>query len=287
MSSSVAQNALESLKNVIRKFRDSRDLKKISQHTVDTQNLLKIENSSLLKDIFNNKDFHARWDQIKQELQALGLPENTGGVNTGDQRAISYLIWHFKPKNILEIGTHIGCSTVHLSVAQRELFLDDASAGIITVDIRDVNNEAQKPWVKFKSPMSPKSLLKKVKYDNKVSFCVKPSVEYLSECKDKFDFIFLDGGHSAELVYKELPLASKLLNKNGLILLHDYFPENKAIWKNNAIIPGPYMATERLINEGNTIIITPLGQLPWYTKQNSNYTSLAICTNSVKIGVAE
>jgi predicted O-methyltransferase YrrM len=227
--------------------------------------------------IFNSEKYKGLWDSVSKELQELNLPDDTGGVNTGDQRAIAYLIWHFKPIKILEIGTHIGCSTVHLSVAQRELKLVNEVSGIVTVDIRDVNS-AEKPWVAYKAPMSPLDLVTKVNYSDKVTFRCQPSVEYLAQCQDKYDLIFLDGGHSAELVYRELPLACRLLNENGIILLHDYFPNNKPIWDNNSIIPGPYLATERLINEGCNIEIKPLGALPWPTKQNSHFTSLALCT---------
>jgi hypothetical protein len=45
-----------------------------------------------------------------------------------------------------------------------------------------------------------------------------------------------------------------------------------AIWNNKSIIPGPYLATQRFINEGNDIIITPLGELPWETKRNSKHS---------------
>ena len=128
--------------------------------------------------------------------------------------------------------------------------------------------------------MSPQSLVNKFGYGERVDFQVSPSVEFLARCTEKFDFIFLDGGHSANLVYQELPLACRLLNPGGQILLHDYFLQNRPIWKNNSVIPGPYMATERLIEEGADIRITPLGALPWPTKQDSNFTSLALCTRS-------
>jgi predicted O-methyltransferase YrrM len=267
----------ESAKNFIRNFRDQRDLKKLERANVYVENLRKLDSNDEFKLIFNSEKYKGLWDSVSKELQELNLPDDTGGVNTGDQRAIAYLIWHFKPIKILEIGTHIGCSTVHLSVAQRELKLVNEVSGIVTVDIRDVNS-AEKPWVAYKAPMSPLDLVTKVNYSDKVTFRCQPSVEYLAQCQDKYDLIFLDGGHSAELVYRELPLACRLLNENGIILLHDYFPNNKPIWDNNSIIPGPYLATERLINEGCNIEIKPLGALPWPTKQNSHFTSLALCT---------
>jgi len=275
MLENIAKLLPESIKNFIRIFRDKIELTKLPISRVSTNNLALYQDAGLIKSIMNEDVFYQKWENVKKELELLELPENTGGVNAGDQRAIAYLIWKYKPKRVLEIGTHIGCSTVHIATALREL--DDNDYSIVTVDIRDVNDEQKKPWIFYKSPMSPKSLIEKVAFSQNVEFVVQPSVEFLRVSDEKFDFIFLDGGHSASLVYQELPLASKLLNKNGIILLHDYYPKNKAIWDNNSIIPGPYMATERFIKEGNDILITPLGELPWETKRNSRYTSLAIC----------
>jgi predicted O-methyltransferase YrrM len=269
----------KSVINFIRIFRDNFELSNLPVSRISTNQLASYQDVEFIKNTMNDERFHQKWTNIKNELEALELPENTGGVNSGDQRAIAYLIWKYNPCSVLEIGTHIGCSTVHIAAALREL--KDKDHKIITVDIRDVNDTYKKPWVFYKSPMSPKSLIEKVNYSENVEFVVKPSVDYLKEADRKFDFIFLDGGHSASLVYKELPLASKLLSDNGIILLHDYFPNNKAIWDNNSIIPGPFLATERFIKEGNNIRITPLGELPWKTKRNSKYTSLAICYKSI------
>ena len=92
------------------------------------------------------------------------------------------------------------------------------------------------------------------------------SIKYFENCQTKFDFIFLDGDHSALTVYQEIPLALKLLNSNGIILLHDYYPGGKPLWSNSPVISGPYLATERLIKEGADLIVLPLGNLPWATK---------------------
>jgi len=86
----------------------------------------------------------------------------------------------------------------------------------------------------------------------------------------------LDGDHSAKVVYQEVSAASKLLNSGGLILLHDYFPNLQLLWSNGDIKPGPWLAIERLKKEGMAIDIKALGKLPWATKMNSNFTSLAL-----------
>jgi hypothetical protein len=80
------------------------------------------------------------------------------------------------------------------------------------------------------------------------------------------------------MVYQEIALALKLLNKNGILLLHDYFPNNMPLWSNGYSIPGPYLAVSRIISEETNLEILPLGELPWETKLNSRITSLAILT---------
>jgi len=48
------------------------------------------------------------------------------------------------------------------------------------------------------------------------------SKEILSTISDKFEFIFIDGGHSYETVKKDLELSESLLVEGGTIVLDDY-----------------------------------------------------------------
>ena len=109
-----------------------------------------------------------------------------------------------------------------------------------------------------------------------VDFVTSNSLDYLSACRKKFDFIFLDGDHSAKTVYREIPIALGLLDSGGVILLHDYFPNLKPLWSDGSVIPGPFLATERLKHEAANVVVVPLGRLPWATKLQSNTTSLAL-----------
>lgn len=91
----------------------------------------------------------------------------------------------------------------------------------------------------------------------------------------RFDLIFLDGGHEASTVYQEVPAALKLLNPGGLILLHDIYPDQRPLWSDGFVVPGPWLAIERFKKEGAKVTVKPLGALPWPTKLDSNVTSLA------------
>ena len=150
------------------------------------------------------------------------------------------------------------------------------NANLISVDIADVNSTVTKPWLGYGTKYSPVEMINKLNYGSFVNFVADTSLNYAANCKQKFDFIFLDGSHSAANVYQEIPMALKLLNQNGVILLHDYFPGMNPLWSDGSMIPGPYLATERFAKEGINLTVLPLGKLPWPTKISSNVTSLAL-----------
>jgi hypothetical protein len=113
-------------------------------------------------------------------------------------------------------------------------------------------------------------------YAKSVEFITTDSLSYFAGCEQRFDLIFLDGDHAAATLYQEIPAALRVLNPNGVILLHDYFPQLKRLWSDVPMIPGPFLATERLEREGAKLVVLPLGSLPWRTKVQSNATSLAL-----------
>jgi predicted O-methyltransferase YrrM len=224
-----------------------------------------------LNDIWKDKIINAEWNTVEEMLNNLNIPDETGGVNPGDRRAIYYLIKHFKPKRVMEAGTHIGASTVYTAAALEE------DASMTTVDILDVNCALTQNWKKYGTKRSPVKMLESLGLAEKVEFVVGRSLDYLPGA-GKFDFIFLDGDHSQAVVHDEIPIALEHLNPGGAILLHDYFPNNEPIWPDYwaKCIEGPYLAVEQLRSEGWKIRAIPLGELPWPTTLNSNLTSLAI-----------
>lgn len=229
-----------------------------------------------LDNILKNEEILDTWKSWQDKLSSFNFIDFKGGVNPGDQRAIFYLIRYFKPKAVLEIGTHIGASTVNIASAMNYNQIDLLTKKIFkTIDIRDVNSIKKKPWLNYGMTKSPVEMIKELNVSH-VDFVEDISINYLKKTPNTFDFIFLDGDHTPSTVYQEIPLALDKLNKGGVILLHDYFPNGKPLWSNNYVVEGPYLATERLINEIE-IDILPLGNLPWKTKMESNKTSLALC----------
>lgn len=226
--------------------------------------------------------FHAEvsppWRAARVELITAGVGDLHGGVNPGDQRAIYELIRFLKPRAVLEFGTHVGASTSHIALALRQLMDEDPTTprDLVTVDIIDVNDTTLRHWEKFNSPKSPKAIVDAVGAGHLVTFVVEPGLEFARKNTRKFDLIFLDGNHAAQAVYEEIPAALKMLAPDGVILLHDYFPDNKPLWPDARPIQGPVLAVQKLRSDGLDLEVIPLGALPWSTKKGTNVTSLAL-----------
>ena len=281
------------MKNSINKFFERRrqienqkqSLKEIPTLACTSKHLRVLNDKDLAK-ILDSSETHKEWEQAEPGLKSVCQIEDgtTGGVNPGDRRAVWYLIKGFAAKSVLEIGTHVGASTVHIASALQTLAQRNPADGyrLTTVDVEDVNSETSGAWKGYGLKESPREMIRAIGCNEIVSFVTENSLTFLDHAKDRFDFIFLDGDHSATAVYQEIPRALNLLSKDGVILLHDYFPKNRPLWSNGVVIPGPHVAVTRLRREGANIEVIPVGSLPWETKLGSKTTSLALLTRASK-----
>lgn len=266
----------DALKYELHKIYDRWSLMKSDLIEFDTSHL-KHRAEVSLRDIFNDLAITERWNHDAGATHTHIAADGHGGVNYGDGRAIYYLVNALRSRDVLEVGTHIGVSTAHVSCALRHNEADgQRPPHLTTVDIIDVNDLEARPWVKNGSKHSPQEIIDKLGNSDLVDFVAQNSTEFLRNCERTFDFIFLDGSHAAEMVYHETALALRLLNDGGVILLHDYFPGLKPLWSNKAALPGPFLAGEKIQAECDTLLVQPLGALPWSTKLGSTTTSLAL-----------
>jgi len=245
---------------------------------------LRILSRDNLASIFTSHELLRGWAQISAEVEDIIQIEDmkTPGVNPGDRRALFYLVCALAPRRVLEIGTNVGASTAYIATAMRQAGRSEKnsdSLSLVTVDIRDANDAENSYWKSSHLLRSPKENLAALGAASFTTFVTAESIAYLkANDAAQFDLIFLDGDHSARTVYQEVPLALKRLRRDGLILLHDYFPSGKPLWSDGSVIPGPYIGIERLRREGANLEVLPLDRLPWPTKLSSNVTSLAILT---------
>ena len=105
-----------------------------------------------------------------------------------------------KIKNVLEIGTFTGLSTLSMALALPN------DGKIIALD---KNKETNKIAVEF---------FKKANQDHKINTIVNPALESLMKIRnEKFDLIFIDADKLNYKKYYEISL--NLLNKEGLIVI--------------------------------------------------------------------
>ena len=103
-------------------------------------------------------------------------------------------------KNVLEIGTFTGLSTLSISLA----LPDDGK--LIALDKNEETNKVAS------------SFFKKANQDHKIKTIIKPALESLDDLKNnKFDMIFIDADKMNYKEYYEKSLG--LLNKGGLIII--------------------------------------------------------------------
>jgi predicted O-methyltransferase YrrM len=192
-------------------------------------------------------------------------------MNPGDRRAIYHLIAHFRPRRVLEIGTHVAASTIYIASALRRFV---SGGKLTTADILDVNGPLA-AWKSVGMSAPPAQYVAQLGLQNITEFVKCPASEALASRK-RFDLIFLDGDHSRQAVYREISSALASLNPEGLILLHDFYPGGKPLTRNGDAIAGPSSAALRISQEAKDVAFIPLGNLPWPTKAGGNGTSLAL-----------
>jgi predicted O-methyltransferase YrrM len=251
----------------------------------DTSRLVRGITRSNLGAIFRSDRLESEWRAVFDGLAQAKIAEGAvGGVNPGDRRAIFYLIRHLEPESVLEIGTHIGASTIHIAAALARVSPRPGAGipSVTTVDVVDVNDPRRGIWLKHGSAHAPFEIARRLGLEEHVQFVVGRSLDHLAGADERYDFIFLDGDHSAPTVYREIPAALRALKPHGAILLHDYFPELRPLWPNGGVIPGPWRAVERLRSEGADVEAVPLGELPWPTKLGTRTTSLALLVRAGK-----
>jgi predicted O-methyltransferase YrrM len=178
---------------------------------------------------------------------------------------------------VLEIGTHIGASTIHIA---RALAANGGNARLTTVDVADVNDGHDAPWRAAGMVTSPRDLVKELGCASNVEFVVGSALDYMQHAADRYDLVSLDGDHRPHAVYQEVAAALRVLAPGGLVLLHDYYPGRKALFPDGRVIDGPVRAVERVMREERRIEGRPLRALPWPTKQGVSATSLALLTRA-------
>lgn len=256
--------------------RDGRRLRALPSVAVEPGRLryLTADNhASFLRDVRIDE----RWNEDSARISTVFEATDVGAaVNPGDRRALYHAVAATRPSRLLEIGTDIGGSTLALTQAAATHVGDDAM--ITTVDIVDVNDRTTVTSGGLASPRTPAENLTLLGLRSRVTFVTARSGDHLRATEQRFDFVLVDGDHSAPAVYQDIVSALGVLAPGGVIVLHDYFPDKSDICGDGAVIGGPFEAVARLVRENPDLSVLPLGSLPWPTKHGSHVTTLAVLT---------
>jgi len=216
-------------------------------------------------------EFDSDWDAshsaIIRETTANGI---ASAVNPGDRKALYRVVRNFRPRRVLEFGTHVGMSTYYLAKAL------EANGGgeITTVDIVDVNSEGG-AWRNGGLSKPPSRIVESLGLGDTVAFVVASAAKFLETDTGPYDLIYLDGDQSAASVYDEVARSLGMLSPRGLIVFHDFFPGGQRLIESREVMHGPYLAFSRLRHENPDLDVIPFSPLPWTTLRGSNNTSLA------------
>ncbi|MBJ7450046.1 MAG: class I SAM-dependent methyltransferase [Parachlamydiales bacterium] len=156
-----------------------------------------------------------------------------GGTTYLELIAICSLLIQNNPKNLLEIGTFEGSTTLQLAINS------DDDAEIHTLDLPSDTSNTIKPTLatdlqfindiaktnrKYLSHSTSKKVIQHLgdsaNYDFKTFVKNKP-----------LDFAFIDGGHSYECVKNDTEKVLAILNQSGVILWHDFNPTYQGVYR--------------------------------------------------------
>ena len=156
-----------------------------------------------------------------------------GFLNAEEGEALySYTKEFTRDGNALEIGSYCGKSAVYIGSAVKE-----NNQKLYSIDHHKGSEEQQPGEEYFDPDLLNKEgngidtlpfFLKTIKdsyLEGYVIPVVSSSEEAHKDLKMNFNMIFIDGGHSEEAAQTDYKLWSKKINPEGLLAIHDVFPD--------------------------------------------------------------
>ena len=159
---------------------------------------------SKYSDIINPKKKYKLFNPTKFKVEEMAS-------NPISLSFLTFICFLIKPKNILEIGSFIGLSTMELSTHLKK------NGKVTAIEKYDKFYKIAKKNFKIN------------KLDKKINIILGEALNVLntSKIKTKFDLIFIDGNKEN---YKEIfQLCEKKLTKNGIIIVDNIFNQGDAM----------------------------------------------------------
>ncbi len=127
---------------------------------------------------------------------------------------LSKNISKLKIKNLLEIGSYEGRSAIFFA----EIFKDTKISCVDTWSGSDEHKNINFQLIENNFDQN----IKNIKDYQKISKFKMTSDIFFKQNNSKFDFVYIDGDHSKDQVFKDLINSWSALNKNGFLLVDDY-----------------------------------------------------------------
>ena len=183
----------------------------------------KITNNYIFKNFKNNSVYKRKLLEVVKKMCNLEI----GGHKFYDGSGTHYMQ---NPKEIVELVFNLKNYEKKKKIKLKSFLEIGFAAGI--------NNSFLNKFFEFKkivaidyvSPggINTGTFFSNLRFKNLTLICgdstKKETIEHASVL-GPYDFIFIDGGHSYDTVKKDFKNYSKILNKNGVIALHDVFSD--------------------------------------------------------------
>lgn len=172
-------------------------------------------------------------------------------MNSIPRGSTKFAIEYFKGKRIkcAEIGVYKGYNSIDIlkKLNVKKMYLIDGY-----VDDSEDYKEQVNQWLD-----NAKKYAFKVTQENKkqseLIYIYQNSDKAYKNIKEKLDFIYIDGNHAKEFVYKDIKIYWNLVAKNGILAGHDFN------------LQGVAQAVYQFANENNLEVFN-LGVDWWYIK---------------------
>jgi hypothetical protein len=188
--------------------------------------LITLRPKLFLKEIENRSD-------IPVSLNLLFPSSDIGSLTTLEATMLASLIYIIEPRVIFEYGTFLGYSTA--------LFLRNSNCKVFSIDLpndgsilntefsenvyqNDIENDSYLSTLQSRIGEvylrgMPSEYLSRLTLIKQNSLNFKPAEWGLKSC---VDLIFIDGGHTTELISHDSITANEMAAKGSIIIWHDY-----------------------------------------------------------------
>jgi predicted O-methyltransferase YrrM len=151
-------------------------------------------------------------------------------------------IGNTKNMSMIEIGSYIGESTLIFSehfksVLSIDPFINDYDIKDAATRYKDFNDV----YMEF---------IKNISSKNNISHIKATSDEAIHLINPIYDFVYIDGLHTYEQVYRDILNYKKLIKPNGFIGGHDYHPEG---WPGVVKAVEETIGVDKIYNDGSWI----------------------------------